>query len=451
MVVLAPAGGNTVSAIARLVHADEDSFGRSSTGSTRWVCPAWTLGGRVAVPIRSDDEACGVNGRRDFRVGGLVVWFHGQSFSGWAGSGSIPRLKADRGADDACRRYRSQAADRSAEQADVLCSERRSPHLVEAARRRQPGPCHRGLVADISRALGVPSADCERSCRPGARLSRYRWAVNSADLRSLQEGDLESREESLYLLLDRVRSGGDESAAEALRTLVRDYRNYHRSLYTRALNQAAIFGDATLEAPLLTALADTRYNCQAWAAMGCTALGFRAAVPGLLALLDHPQWIAREQAVVGLGKLGDESVVAVLAPLLRDPADWMRHRAAEALSTIGGDAAFAALWAEFEHRRFQRIGYIASALAMYTPHVIPALCQAAASEDPDKRYWAAVALGSTGDDRAVPTLERLMAADQGATVFDGRVSVAAKKALRTLRRIQAAIASRIERSSDPQA
>jgi hypothetical protein len=27
---------------------------------------------------------------------------------------------------------------------------------------------------------------------------------------------------------------------------------------------------------------------------------------GDLALLDHPQWIAREQAVVGLGELGDE-------------------------------------------------------------------------------------------------------------------------------------------------
>jgi HEAT repeat protein len=79
---------------------------------------------------------------------------------------------------------------------------------------------------------------------------------------------------------------------------------------------------------------------------------------------------------------------------------------------------------------------------LFTPEVIPRLTEAAASEDPDKRYWAAVALGSTGDDRAVPTLERLMAEDQGATVFDGRVSVAAKKGLRTLRRIQAAIAAR---------
>ncbi len=271
--------------------------------------------------------------------------------------------------------------------------------------------------------------------------------MNPADLRSLQDGALETREENLYRLLDRARDG-DESAASALRELVRDYPNYHRSLYTRALNQADVFGDATLEASLLTALADTRYNCQAWAAMGCIALDVHAAIPKLLTLVDHPQWMVRDQAVRGLGALGDESVVPTLAPLLGDPADWMRQRAADALANIGGEAALAALWDEFEHRRFSRIGYIASALALFSPEVIPRLRMAAASDDPNKRYWAAVALGSTGDDRAVAELERLMADDHGATVFDGRVSVAAKKGLRTLRRIQAAIASRAEVSTN---
>jgi HEAT repeat protein len=272
--------------------------------------------------------------------------------------------------------------------------------------------------------------------------------VNPADLRSLQDGSLADREDSLYLLLDRVRTGRDESAAEALRTLVRDYRDYHRSLYTRALNQVAVFGDATLEPALLAALTDTRYNCQAWAAMGCAALGLRAAVPDLIALLEHPEWIAREQAVIALGDLGDESVVAALAPLLHDPAEWMRQRVAEALSKIRGDAALAALWAELEHRRYARIGYVASALARFTPDIIPRLCEAAGSDDPDTRYWAAVALGSTGDDRAVATLQRLMTEDRGATVFDGQVSVAAKKGLRTLRRIQTAIAARNVPSTD---
>ena len=281
------------------------------------------------------------------------------------------------------------------------------------------------------------------------RLSRipaagYGRAVNPADLRSLREGDLAAREESLYVLLDRA-ADGDMSAADALRGLVRDYRDYHRSLYTRALNRAVAFGDDSLEEPLIASLADTRYNCQAWAAMGCGALGIRAAVPALLALLDHPQWIAREQAVVALGKLGDETVVAPVAQLLGDPADWMRQRAADALAEIGGETALTALWNEFEHRRFRRIGYVASALALFGPRVIGPLCEAADSADPDMRYWAAVALGSTGDERAVPTLENLRSHDRGVTVFDGRVDVAAKKALRTLRRIQGAIDARENR------
>lgn len=265
--------------------------------------------------------------------------------------------------------------------------------------------------------------------------------MNPADARALKDGDLQTREDSLRLLLARAEDG-DASAKETLCALVRDYPDYHRSLYSRALNRAAVFGDDTLRAPLLASLADTRYNCQAWAAMGCAALGFRDAVPGLVAMLDHPQQMAREQAVIALGTLGDESVVPALAPVLRDSISGMRERTAEALGMIGGDAALSALWDEFENRQYYRIGYIASALATFTPDIIPRLCAAAESDDPDQRYWAAVALGSTGDDRAVPTLERLMANDCGTTVFDGMVSVAAKKGLRTLRRIQAAIAAR---------
>ena len=235
---------------------------------------------------------------------------------------------------------------------------------------------------------------------------------------------------------------GDESAIAALHALVRDYRNFHRSLYSRAMNQAAVFADAGLQQPLLAALGDTRYNCQAWAAMGCAAMNIQAAVPQLITLLNHPQWMVRDEAVTALGRLGDASVVPALRPLLGDQADWLRQRTADALARIGGNAALQALWHEFEHRQFPRIGYIASALASFTPQVVPQLLAAADSTDPDQRYWAAVALGSTGDDRAVPTLERLMADHHGVTVFDGEVRTAANKALRTLRRIQTAIAAR---------
>jgi HEAT repeat protein len=278
--------------------------------------------------------------------------------------------------------------------------------------------------------------------------------VKPTDPRYLKDGDLDTREERLYQLVKRCEAGagagevGDavaadaEAAARVLRAMVRDYPDYHRTLYTRAMNRIVLFGDASLEAPLLAALADTRYNCQAWAAMGCRGLGFRSAVPGLLSLLDSPQWLVQQEATIALGELGDSTVVPHLAPLLRDPTQSVREHAAEALSRIGGDEALAALWDEFEHRRFSRIGYIASGLALFTPEVIPRLLEMTANPDPNLRYWAAVALGSTGDPQVAPTLERLQAEDRGSTVFDGEVRAAAKKALRTLGRIQAAIAAR---------
>lgn len=146
-------------------------------------------------------------------------------------------------------------------------------------------------------APSILAALTTRNVAGGRKIAaRYRWAVNPADARALKDGDLETREDNLRLLLVRA-ADGDASAKEALCALVRDYPEYHRSLYSRALNRAAVFGDETLRAPLLASLADTRYNCQAWAAMGCAALGFRDAVPGLVAMLDHSQQMAREQAV----------------------------------------------------------------------------------------------------------------------------------------------------------
>ncbi|MFI5931821.1 HEAT repeat domain-containing protein [Actinoplanes sp. NPDC051494] len=272
--------------------------------------------------------------------------------------------------------------------------------------------------------------------------------MNPADLQGLRSGNLETREAHVHRLIERAGTHGDESAIAALHALVRDYPDYHRSLYSRAMNHAAVFADPALAEPLLAALADTRYNCQAWAAMGCAAMDIRAAVPQLMTLVDHPQWIVRGETVTALGVLGDAAAVPALAPLLGDQADWLRQRTADALARIGGAAALEALWHEFEHRRFARIGYLASTLALFTPEVVPRLLTAAESTDPDQRYWAAVALGSTGDDRAVPALERLMAGDRGVTVFDGEVRTAAKKALRTLRRIQAAIAEREKVKAD---
>ena len=72
------------------------------------------------------------------------------------------------------------------------------------------------------------------------------------------------------------------------------------------------------------------------------------------------------------GGLGDAAGGPALRPLLGDEADWLRQRTADALARIGGDEALEALWYEFERRRFARIGYLASTLALFTPRLLGA-------------------------------------------------------------------------------
>jgi HEAT repeat protein len=264
--------------------------------------------------------------------------------------------------------------------------------------------------------------------------------VDSPELHALRVGGLEDREDRLDVLLDRA-GDGDASATATLRAVVSDYRNFHPSVYSRAMNRAGIFVDASLTAPLLAALADEAYGCQAWAAMGCRTLGLQAAVPQLRTLLDGADWLTRAEAAAALGAAGDESVVPDLASALRHPEPSTREAAAAALAELGGQAALDALWEELDRSASERIGYVASALARFGALAIGRLKELAVDPDPNRRYWSAVALGATGDPGVDDVLEHLL--DDGATTAFGRqVRVAAKQALRTSQRIRAAQAVR---------
>src|SRR5262249_18767358 len=95
------------------------------------------------------------------------------------------------------------------------------------------------------------------------------------------------------------------------------------------------------------------------------------------------------------------------------------------------------LWAEFDRSASARIGYVASALARFGVSAVGRLKEVAVDPDPSRRYWAAVALGATGDPGVENVLERLLE-DAATTAFGRQVRVAAKQALRTSQRIHAA-------------
>lgn len=255
----------------------------------------------------------------------------------------------------------------------------------------------------------------------------------SRDVRGLADQDRSVRLSVLDRLLLLARDG-DHDAAQVLRAVVADYRRFDPEICTRALNQVCLFGDASLAGPLLDCLADAEYGCQAWAATACGRLGIDAAIPRLIDLLAHPDGLAREAACQALGQLGEETAIAALAARLDDPAEFVRAAAGAALAEIGGQGALASLWRAFESRSYPRMGYVAAALAQFGPLVFDRLALATRHEDPEMRFWAARALGSTGDPRAATILTRLAAEDDGVTRTGAHVRTAARTALKTLRR-----------------
>ncbi|MFI6265756.1 HEAT repeat domain-containing protein [Micromonospora sp. NPDC051006] len=230
---------------------------------------------------------------------------------------------------------------------------------------------------------------------------------------------------------------GDAASKQVLKEIVTGYRNFDPEIYSRALNLLVLFGDESLAEALLAALADQEYGCQAWAASGCGILRLQAAAPVLIDLLRHPDALVRESACEALGEIRDPTTITPLAQVLDDPAEHVRAAAAYALADIGDDDAIEQLWTALESpRRPVRAGYLSAALARPGTQTLDRLIQATSHDDPEVRFWAARALGATGDDRAEELLTHLAAEDHATVRTGAHVSTAAKKALKTLRNIR---------------
>ncbi|MFK4197257.1 HEAT repeat domain-containing protein, partial [Streptomyces sp. NPDC033754] len=234
---------------------------------------------------------------------------------------------------------------------------------------------------------------------------------------------------------------GHPQARAVLSEVACDHRTQDVTVWTKALNRIALFGDASVEPGLLRALADTGHRGVRWSALACAELGFRRAVPLITALLEHPDPMVREGACEALGLFAEPAAIPALTARLNDETDWVRSRAALTLGQIGGDRALAVLWQAMGERRHPKAGYLAAAIAAFGPPVVDDLITLTTDPDPDLRALACRALGSTADDRALPALERLAAHDLASTTLGGLVATAAKQALRTAHRIRARTAS----------
>ena len=266
-------------------------------------------------------------------------------------------------------------------------------------------------------------------------VEQARQAERTEHIARLGGADRYARVDALERLV-ALADEGDEQARQALRAVVRERWRFDDEIYSRALNRVGAFGDESLAGPLLAALANDNDVCHPWIASACARLGVRAAEPMLLALVEHRDDLVRESACRALGQLGCASARDLLARRLDDRADFVRVAAATALAELGGDESLALLLSAFRSLRSPRLGYLATAIARFGPDVVDDLTRMATEGDADHRYWAARALGATGQQRVGAVLERLASVDHDATSFGAEVSTAAKAGMRTLHRIQ---------------
>lgn len=266
-------------------------------------------------------------------------------------------------------------------------------------------------------------------------VDQTRHVERTEQIARLSGPDRYARVDALEQLV-ALADGGDDQARQALCTVVRERGRFDDEIYSRALNRVGSFGDPSLAESLLAALADDTDDCHPWIASACARLGVREAEPLLLALVEHRDDLVRESACRALGQLGCGAAREDLARRLDDPADFVRVAAATALAELGGNESLARLLAAFRSLRSPRLGYLATAIARFGPEVVDVLSRMTVEGDPDHRYWAARALGSTGEPQVRPVLERLASVDHGSTSFGAQVSTAAKAGMRTLHRMQ---------------
>ena len=132
------------------------------------------------------------------------------------------------------------------------------------------------------------------------------------------------------------------------------------------------------------------------------------ATAALMAALSDPDAGVRAPAARALGWEGNLTAVEVLVRALKD-GDWrVVDAAAGALGEIGVAAIDRLLGVVAAPGQDVRVSFqISRALAIMGYQATPKLVRALSSPNPEVQKWSATALGSIGDQRAVPELQQL--------------------------------------------
>lgn len=174
--------------------------------------------------------------------------------------------------------------------------------------------------------------------------------------------------------------------------------------------------------------ADTRVTISSIQILSRIGQDASPAVPILIELVQHPDWLVRAEAIEALGEIGEAAtdVVSMLVKLLQDPNGSVRGNATLALGQIHAVSAISNL----KHLLTDESPYVRTnavqALGKFKEEIdsiIPNLIVKLEDQDSEVRYHAASVLGDTGAQSAIHDLIKLL------KDHDGRVRIGAVEAL----------------------
>ena len=219
-------------------------------------------------------------------------------------------------------------------------------------------------------------------------------------------------------------AAGDDSpsVARAIDTLVNSLKDSTvavRSTAARALGDTA---SPRAVQPLMALLKDESSTLRGDATVALGNL-HEAATPTLISALSSDRPSVRKLAAQALGDSGSKDAVPALIKVVTTDLSGARGEAIEALGKIGDPAAVDAILGAMTNASpgvMQKS--ISALLLLHDPRVEDALIKALGDRDGDSRQAAAAGLGDVGDERAIPSLEKVADNDPDSEVRAAAVS-----------------------------
>ena len=223
---------------------------------------------------------------------------------------------------------------------------------------------------------------------------------------ALKDDDWAIRQEAA-VLLGRLK---DPRAVSPLASILRDP---DRSVREAAVEALTSIGAPAMSA-LGTCLADPNLSVQEAASAVLSSIADNSVLDQLLPALRSQNWIVRMHATKALGRIQDPESISSLVPLLQDTVKAVREEASSALAAIG-NPAIPSLVDLLTHQEWLVRLHAVEALGKTTSSgaVAPLIATAVNDADSAVREDAVRALGSIGNPHAVEFLLAAMAKEPG--------------------------------------